>query len=100
MPIPERFHPPVRNAVILFVTLIEMVLIPSLAAGLLAGSMSLAGLTQRMTPALWFLAAPALYYLWVLTYLSICALSVQLFLRSYVKPRHFRAIHGSREMIK
>ena len=61
----------------------EIVLIPALAAYLIVCLLDLSGLTQRMSPAAWFVAAPALYFVWVITYLCLCALP---------HPAHFLGI--------
>ena len=82
---------------VLLFALEEVVLIPGLAAYLVACLLGAVGLTERMTPVAWFVAAPALYCLWVLAYLSICALHIQAMFWGYSKPRHAVIVDGSRE---
>jgi FkbH-like protein len=73
---------------IILVCVSQFLVLPCTAAFLIAVALYLTGLAQRMTPTAWVIAAPALYCVWLITYLSLCALQIQVLFRSYAKPRH------------
>ena len=62
-------------------------LFPGIAAYAVVCLLRVVGLT-RMTLGAWFVAAPALYFLWMLAYLALCTIHIQALFWGYTKPRH------------
>ncbi len=74
----------------------EIVLFPALAAYLVVCLLGVVGLKEWLSPAGWFIAAPALYCLWVLIYLCLCAVHMQGLFWGYSKPRRAVLVEGAR----
>jgi hypothetical protein len=66
----------------------ELGVLPGGAAFLVAGLLNVTGLVERMTPLAWVVAAPLLYFAWVISYLALSALQIQQVFFRYSKPRH------------
>ncbi|HEY7427741.1 MAG TPA: DapH/DapD/GlmU-related protein, partial [Gemmataceae bacterium] len=69
--------------------IVQLLALPVLAALLLAALLRFGGLAAHLTPLVLIVSAPVLYFAWLLVYLVLCALQIQLLFWRFAKPRRF-----------
>jgi FkbH-like protein len=85
---------PARRALIVAWTCWAALLTPTLAALALAGALRATGLDRALAPAGWVVAAPALYFAWLVAFLALSAAEVRLRFGRLEKPAYGTLAYG------